>query len=34
MHLVWGEELKLQCLIPPKWRRFLLYTIGEDATWE
>lgn len=28
------EKLKLQCLIPPRWRRFLLYTIGEDATWE
>jgi hypothetical protein len=28
------EELKLQCLIPPRWRRFLLYTIGEDAAWE
>jgi hypothetical protein len=28
------ELLKLQCLIPPRWRRFLLYTIGEDATWE
>jgi hypothetical protein len=28
------EELTLQCLIPPRWRRFLLYTIGEDATWE
>lgn len=28
------EELKLQCLIPPRWRRFLLYTIGEDETWE
>jgi hypothetical protein len=27
------ELLKLQCLIPPRWRRFLLYTIGEDATW-
>ena len=27
------EELKLQCLIPPRWRRFLLYTIGEDETW-
>jgi hypothetical protein len=27
-------KLKLQCLIPPRWRRFLLYTIGEDATWE
>ena len=25
--------LKLQCLIPPRWRRFLLYTIGEDETW-
>jgi hypothetical protein len=28
------EQLKLQCLIPPRWRRFLLYTIGGDATWE
>jgi hypothetical protein len=28
------EELKMQCLIPPRWRRFLLYTIGGDPTWE
>jgi hypothetical protein len=28
------ERLKLQCLIPPRWRRFLLYTIGEDETWK
>jgi hypothetical protein len=27
------ETLMLQCLIPPRWRRFLLYTIGEDETW-
>jgi hypothetical protein len=27
------EQLKFQCLIPPRWRRFLLYTIGEDETW-
>lgn len=27
-------RLKLQCLIPPRWRRFVLYTIGKDATWE
>jgi hypothetical protein len=26
-------RLKLQCLIPPRWRRFLLHTIGGDATW-
>ena len=26
--------LKLQCLIPPRWRRFLLFRIGGDATWE
>ena len=28
------RKLKLQCLIPPRWRRFLLYTIGKDETWE
>lgn len=28
------EKLKLQCLIPPRWRRFLLYRIGGDETWE
>lgn len=28
------EELKLQCLIPPRWRHFLLYTIGGDETWK
>jgi hypothetical protein len=27
-------KLKLQCRIPPRWRRFLLYRIGGDATWE
>jgi hypothetical protein len=27
------RKLKLQCLIPPRWRRFLLYTIGRDALW-
>jgi hypothetical protein len=27
------NKLKLQCLIPPRWRRFLLYTIGKDSTW-
>ena len=27
------EKLRLQCLIPPRWRRFILYTIGRDHTW-
>lgn len=27
------EKLKLQCLIPPRWRHFLLWTIGQDADW-
>lgn len=27
------RRLKLQCLIPPRWRRFLLYTIGKDSLW-
>ncbi len=27
------EKLRLQCLIPPRWRRFILYTIGRDYTW-
>lgn len=27
------NRIKLQCLIPPRWRRFLLYTIGRDALW-
>ena len=27
------RTLKLQCLIPPRWRRFLLYTIGRDSLW-
>lgn len=27
------RKLKLQCLIPPRWREFLLYTIGRDETW-
>jgi hypothetical protein len=27
-------KLKLQCLIPPRWRRFLLFKIGGDETWE
>jgi hypothetical protein len=28
------QKLKLQCLIPPRWRRFLLYTIGRDELWD
>jgi hypothetical protein len=28
------EKLKLQCLIPPRWRHFLLWTIGQDRTWK
>lgn len=27
------RRLKLQCLIPPGWRRFILYTIFKDAIW-
>jgi hypothetical protein len=27
------ETLLLQCLIPPRWRHFLLWTIGKDETW-
>ena len=27
------EKLKLQCLIPPRWRHFLLWTIWCDADW-
>ncbi len=27
------EKLELQCLIPPRWRHFLLWTIGRDRTW-
>ena len=28
------ERLKLQCLIPPRWRHFLLWTIGRITTWK
>lgn len=27
------EKLKLQCLIPPRWRHFLLWTVGQDPAW-
>lgn len=27
------RRLKLQCLIPPRWRRFILYRIGKDERW-
>jgi hypothetical protein len=27
------NKLKLQCLIPPRWRHFILWTIGRDAEW-
>ena len=27
------NKLKMQCLIPPRWRHFLLWTIGQDADW-
>jgi hypothetical protein len=27
------QLLQLQCLVPPRWRRFLFYTIGRDETW-
>jgi hypothetical protein len=28
------EKLKLQCLIPPRWRHFLLGTVMGDSTWK
>jgi hypothetical protein len=27
-------KLRLQCLIPPRWRHFLCWTIGQDRTWK
>jgi hypothetical protein len=27
------ETLRLQCLIPPRWRHFLLWTIARDPAW-
>lgn len=27
------ERLRLQCLIPPRWRRFILGRVGGDPTW-
>jgi hypothetical protein len=27
-------KLRLQCLIPPRWRRLLCYEIGGDSVWE
>lgn len=27
------EKLMMQCLVPPRWRKFLFYTIGRDTTW-
>ena len=27
------ETLKMQCLIPPRWRHFLLWTIGRQEAW-
>jgi len=27
------EKLKWQCLIPPRWRHFLLWTIGQQEEW-
>jgi hypothetical protein len=27
------NKLRLQCLIPPRWRRLLCYEIGGDETW-
>jgi hypothetical protein len=27
------DRLKLQCLIPPRWRHFVFWTIGRDSTW-
>lgn len=26
-------KLRLQCLIPPRWRHFLCWTIGQDPAW-
>jgi hypothetical protein len=28
------DKLKLQCLIPPRWRHFLLWTVGRDIDWQ
>jgi hypothetical protein len=28
------EALKLQCLIPPRWRHFLLWTVGRIEAWK
>ena len=27
------EKLKWQCLIPPRWRHFLLWTVGQQEEW-
>ena len=27
------NKLKLQCLIPPRWRHFLLWTVAREADW-
>lgn len=27
------HKLKLQCLIPPRWRHFLLWTVARDEDW-
>jgi hypothetical protein len=27
------KKLRLQTLIPPRWRHFLLWTVGRDETW-
>jgi len=27
------EELKMQCLVPPRWRHFIFWTIGRQETW-
>ena len=27
------DKLKLQCLIPPRWRHFLLWTVARDEDW-
>jgi hypothetical protein len=28
------DRLKLQCLIPPRWRHFLLWTVGRNCNWK
>lgn len=27
------DKLRIQCLIPPRWRHFLLWTVGQQEEW-